>query len=277
MLFRPELLINSFYLYALAIFAKRYSIEVHGVVLMSNHEHLVLTDTAGCLPDFLRDFHRTVALGIQCIRSWQGEVWDGASTSCVVLCTPNAIVEKLAYTMNNPVDAGLVDSAEEWPGVMVLPSDLGAKTWTIKRPHVYFSANNPQWPPVTELKLTMPKHSLTDVDLREEVSKELANRKLEAQNRVRMNARRVIGRAGVMKVLPNSRAARPEPKRGRQPMIAAGRGQSSILSRALSALISFRRKYRKALDQWRCGLREVLFPRFTWQMSRLHRVLLEPE
>lgn len=277
MLFRPDPLVNNFYLYTLAIYAKRYAIEVHGVVLMSNHEHLVVTDTKGSLPDFLRDFHRVVALGIQSIRRWQGEVWDGAATSCVTLCTPKAVVEKLAYAMNNPVDAGLVNDPGEWPGVMVLPEELGAKTWKEKRPGVFYDPNNPQWPAVAELRLTMPKHYLVDDELREEVGKELANQRLKAQSRLRAQGKRVMGRAAVMKTPPNSRAHCAEPKREQQPTIAAGRGQTSILISALTALKKFRSDYRHALEQWRSGLRDALFPRHTWQMSWLHRVLLEPE
>jgi putative transposase len=276
MLFRPERLVSDFYLYTLAVYATRYRIEVHGVVLMSNHEHLVVTDTEGCLPDFLRDFHRVVALGIQCLRNWEGEVWDGAATSCVMLCTPSAVVEKLAYAMNNPVKAGLVNDAEEWPGVMVLPSDLGMKTWKVQRPRVYYDANNSQWPAIVELKLKMPKHYLPDEQLREQVSRELANQRLQAQSRLRTQGKRVVGRAGVMTAPPESRARRAEDRRGLQPTIAAGHGQKSILMAALAALREFRRKYRDALARWRGGLRDVLFPPYTWQMRWLHRVALEP-
>src|SRR6185436_1576738 len=49
---------------------------------------------------------------------------DGA-TSGVRLLTRAAVVEKIAYTLANPVAAGLVWSAREWPGATVRVGDLG--------------------------------------------------------------------------------------------------------------------------------------------------------
>ena len=54
---------------------------------MSTHEHLIVTDTKGLLPDFLRRLHRLVSLGIT-----------------------------------------------------VLPQKLGRRSWTLRRPEVYFNA-----------------------------------------------------------------------------------------------------------------------------------------
>jgi REP element-mobilizing transposase RayT len=107
-LFRPDPKLIQFYLYCLAVYAERYAIEVHAVVLMSTHEHLIVTDNRRRLPDFFRDFHRVVALGTKILRRWEGTVWDSEPTSRVALCNPKAIIEKLAYIMANPVEAGLV-------------------------------------------------------------------------------------------------------------------------------------------------------------------------
>jgi len=74
-------------------------------VLMSTHEHLIVTDSKRRLPDFFRDFHRVVALGTKILRRWEGTVWDSEPTSRVELCTTKAIIEKLAYIMANPVEA----------------------------------------------------------------------------------------------------------------------------------------------------------------------------
>ena len=57
-LFRPDPAIRQLYLYTLAVCARKYDVLVHAVTLMSTHEHLVVTDTQGQLPDFLRRLHR---------------------------------------------------------------------------------------------------------------------------------------------------------------------------------------------------------------------------
>jgi putative transposase len=70
-LFRPDPTIRQLYLYTLAVCARKYDVLVHAVTLMSTHEHLVVTDTQGQLPDFLRRLHRLVALGTKVLRKWR--------------------------------------------------------------------------------------------------------------------------------------------------------------------------------------------------------------
>jgi hypothetical protein len=43
-LFRPDPAIRQLYLYTLAVCAREFGVLVHGVTLMSTHEHLVVTD-----------------------------------------------------------------------------------------------------------------------------------------------------------------------------------------------------------------------------------------
>jgi REP element-mobilizing transposase RayT len=275
-LLRPDPRFHKFYLFCLGVYARCYGIQVHLVVLMSSHEHLIVTDPLGRLPDFLRDFHRTVALGIKIIHKWDGEVWDGAPTSCVTLCTPKAIIEKLAYVMANPVEAGLVHKAEDWPGIMVLPEQLGVKTWTIERPDIFFDPDNPQWPRQATLQLTMPQHYLPDAEVRSQVALELTRLQDQARVRLKAEGRDVLGPQGVLAVSPQARARRWEATRRPNPTLAVGRGQKTAFMQAVAALRTFRNKYREALAQWRQGIRDVLFPKYTWQMSWLHRVQTEP-
>jgi hypothetical protein len=100
-------------------------VRVHAITLMSTHEHLVVTDVRGRLPDFLRRLHRLVSLGTKVLRKWEGPTWDHERSSVVRLLTEQAILEKLAYVMANPVKAGLVHRAKDWPGLTVLAQELG--------------------------------------------------------------------------------------------------------------------------------------------------------
>ena len=52
-LFRPDSAIRQLYLYPLAVSAREFGILVHGVTLMSTHEHLVFADPKRRCPDFL--------------------------------------------------------------------------------------------------------------------------------------------------------------------------------------------------------------------------------
>ena len=71
----------------------------------------------------------------------------------VRLPTERAVIEKMAYVLANPVKAGLVQRAAHWPGVTVLPQELGRRTWKVQRPDFYFDART--WPDEVELTLTV--------------------------------------------------------------------------------------------------------------------------
>jgi REP element-mobilizing transposase RayT len=158
-LFRPDPAIRQLYLYTLALCARQFGILVHAVTLMSTHEHLIVTDPQGRYPDFLRRLHRLVSLGTKVLRKWEGPTWDHESSSVVRLLTEQAVIEQLAYVMANPVKAGLVRHARDWPGITVLPHELGRRTWTLRRPDVYFNRENRQWSDTIELSLTLPRTS----------------------------------------------------------------------------------------------------------------------
>ena len=74
-------------------------------------------------------------------------MWDHEPTSVVQLRTYEALVEKLAYVMANPVAAGLVRSAKRWPGVTASSEELGRAQWTVARPTWYFTQDDRVWPP----------------------------------------------------------------------------------------------------------------------------------
>jgi hypothetical protein len=275
-LLRPDREFNQLCLYLLAVYSKRYDIDVHAIVFMSTHEHLVVTDRGGRIPDFLRDYHRELALGTKVLRRWDGTLCDSEPTSRVQLCTSQAVVEKLAYVMANPVDAGLVHRAEDWPGITTLPHELGSKSWTVARPDFYFDPDNSQWPKTATLRLTMPRTPWDQREVQCRVTRELANLEAEAHRRIRTRGWRVLGRSGVLRSSPYAQATSREPLREVNPSFAAGRGQQGAFLEALRILRGFRQAYCRALEKWRAGCRDVIFPAATWQMRWLHGVQVSP-
>jgi hypothetical protein len=83
---------------------------------------------------------------------------------------------------------------------------------------------------------------------------------------------RFLGRERLATLSPYDRAKSFEPLRGRNPTFAVGRGQREAFFEAVLELRTFRKAYRLALDHWRTGARNVLFPVGTWLMHWLHRV-----
>jgi putative transposase len=270
-LFRPDPEIAQLYLYVLAVVAKRHDILVHGVVLMSTHEHLVVTDRKGRLPLFMQELHRLFALGVKVLRKWEGAVWDHERPSVVVLRTPEAILEKLAYVIANPVAAGLVAFAKDWPGVTTLPEQLGLSRFRASRPDYYFDQDNPLWPEEAEIELSMPTiNGMTPNEIREVVAREVAEQEEQARASVRARGWSVLGAKNVRRASPYGRAKSWEPSRGRNPHFAVGRHQKRAFFDAVAALRAFRSAYCAVLTQWRQGLRDVTFPAGTWVMRVLH-------
>jgi len=277
-LFRPDSAIRQLYLYTLAVCARQFGILVHAVTLMSTHEHLIVTDTEGRFPLFLRELHRLVSLGTKVLRKWEGPTWDHEQTSVVRLLTEQAIVEKLAYVMANPVQAGLVRHARDWPGITVLPKELGRRTWTMNRPDAYFRPDNPQWPETAALTLTLPP-VLAECDraeeVREAVNEELEGQEWRAHREIAKRGWRFLGAERVRRLSPYRRATSFELLRDRNPTFAVGRGQNRVFFQAVAELRAFRRAYRDALEQWRAGLRSIVFPQGTWCMCQVHGVAVQ--
>jgi REP element-mobilizing transposase RayT len=270
-LFRPDPEIYRLYVYVLAVVAKRHGVLVHAAVLMSTHEHLVVTDLHGRLPSFMRELHRLFALGLKILRKWEGAVWDHERPSVVHLMTPEAVVEKLAYLMANPVSAGLVRCARDWPGVMTLPEQLGCATFRARRPAYYFDEHNPLWPEQVELELSMPLITdMTEDQIREAVARELSELERQAQADLSVRGRAAQGASRVCRASPYERSKSWEAIRSRNPHFAVGRHQLDARIEAVARLRAFRRAYSDALMQWRNGLREVMFPFGTWLMRVTH-------
>ncbi|MGK3999325.1 transposase [Sorangium sp. So ce1024] len=272
LLLRPDAAMNQFLVYALAVSAHRYGVEVHALCAMSTHLHLVVTDVHGVLPRFLQFFHRIVALGTKVLRRWEGPVWDHEATSVVRLLTRVAIVEKIAYVLANPVAAGLVCRASEWPGVKVNVGEIGHGLLRAARPSAYLDPENPQWPEEASLPLVLPPSIEQDTAeaFRREVAAELERQEAQAHGEAEKQGLRFIGAERAGNVSPYQRATSFEALRDRNPTFAVGREQKGAWQTAAAAVRAFRASYRAALERWRAGIRNALFPAGTWWMRIFH-------
>jgi hypothetical protein len=192
----------------------------------------------------------------------------------VELRTTQAVVEKLAYVMANPVAAGLVKCASDWPGITTAPEQLGRMERTAMRPDYYFDPGNSVWPATATLQFTMPVCDLSEEQLRAAVACELRRAEHEAAASVSARGWTVIGRDRIARLSPYERATSWEPLRGRNPTFAVGRGQREAFMCAVAVVREFRRKYRDAIRRWKTGLRDAVFPMGTWLMRQMHMVTI---
>jgi REP element-mobilizing transposase RayT len=264
-LLRPSQATIDVFRYVLALAARRYGIEVHAYCVLSNHYHLVVTDPHARLPAFQRFLNAFVARALNAhLGRWE-DFWGPNSFSAVDLVAPSDIVDKVAYTLANPVAAGLVRSARQWPGLWSSPELVGAGEVYVARPRHFFDPKG-SLPESLTLALTTPPGFPTAEAFREQLAVALAEKEAKAVQ----TAGAFLGVKRVLAQQPTARPASLEPRRRLSPRVAA-RDQWKRIE-ALARLTSFLASYRQALRARHEGKEGVLFPAGTYLLRVAHGV-----
>ena len=253
-----------------------HKVDVCWLVILSNHLHLLLVDNHGLLGDFLRDLHRSLTRCINALRGRDtGSVWDPAAKPSVQrILDADAAISQAAYVCANPVRAGAVARASEWPGLHVDPEDIGT-TRTIRRPDWLASHGFHDYPDSVELTYVEPE-LVTKVygegHFAEAVATEVARIEEEVA------AKSATPPLGPEKCCETSwtRTA-PDPPSKRRPgqchpeLICS---DEDYLYVAISQLQEFRQRYDHALRRYRGGRRRTRFPAGTFAMRLRHGVVV---
>ena len=260
-LLRPDRRVNQIFRFCLAYAVRRFEIQLHAFCMLSNHYHLVVTDTRGNLPEFMHWLNEYVA---KCVNAKLGRwesFWSPGSYSAVRLGDANDILAKMLYVHLNPVEAGLVSKAKDWPGERSLPSDMGAPPVSVVRPAGFFREMGPV-PRRVELEIVLPD-SLSEREvgwLEERIAageRECAARRIERNNRF-------MGRRRILRQSPFSRPRPGEPRQKLNPRVAARDKWRRI--ELLQRLSLFVGAYRNARRRFLDGERNVEFPSGTYWM-----------
>jgi putative transposase len=255
---KPSRELNEVYLYALAHAQQKYDVGIHAFVAMSNHPHENVTDPNGVLPDFMRDLRREIALGAKQLYGIPANVWSAEKPSAVELLGGKAELQKIVYTLLNPVRAGLVAHAAEWPGAISLP---GVREIEVRRPDMWFGDGRPE---VLTLKITPPPSWAGSED---EWHVWLASELASGEDRIRRERAEqeaaFMGKQRVLMQHPFDRPRTPDDLvPGRNPSLATG-GDGALMRAAILELRQWRRAYREALVRWRVD-KTATFPMGTW-------------
>jgi putative transposase len=265
---RPSRTTSQVFLYLLAVAAQRFGIEIHAFCVLSNHFHLVVTDPDAQLPAFHQFLDALVARAVNAFLGRWEAFWAPNSYSAVRLLTPADVVDKAAYVLANPVDAGLVATGSAWPGLWSAPEWIGGAALEVRRPKHFFDPDGGM-PEVVTLRLTPPPGFESAEEFREELGEALAAREQDARKRHRARG----GFLGVARVLAQKPTARPgskEPRRNLNPRVA-GRDKWKRIE-ALGRLVEFVRAYRDAWAARCAGAVDVVFPYGTYLLRVLHGV-----
>jgi putative transposase len=267
---RPSPITNGIFLYVLAIAARLHRVDVHAFCVLSNHYHLLVTDTDARLPAFMQYLDSLVARATNAsLGRWEGFWSPETSYSAVSHGTTEDIVRKAAYVLANPVSAGLVRTGREWPGLWTAPEQLGIATFTAPRPKVFFSPSG-DMPDSAELVLTTPPGFSSAQEFQALVAPALRELEEERRREFHRTQRAFLGRARALAQKPFARPAPGEPRRQLSPRVAARDKWKRI--EALSRLGDFLRAYRRAWRARRSGDHDFLFPAGTYQLRIEHAV-----
>jgi len=267
-LLRPSRHVNAIFRFCLALASQRHGIQLHAYCVLSNHYHLVLTDPRGCLPEFMHWLNEYVAKSINALLGRWEAVWAPGSYSAVRLVDGEAVLKTLVYVYTNPIDAGLVRRARDWPGAHSLSSDMTAPPLDIRRAPGFFRDQGPV-PASALLQLSVPPALLRDCDdAPRRLERMVETRERELQEQARARGSGFLGRRRVLRQSPWSRPQDAEPRRGLNPKIACRDKWKRI--ETIQRLKEFVAAYREARRRFVAGATDVCFPAGTyWLRVRL--------
>src|SRR5689334_5913108 len=255
---RPSPITNAIFLYVLAVAARRHRVSVHACCVLSNHYHLLVTDTDARLPAFMQYLDSLVARATNAsLGRWEGFWSSETSYSAVSHGATDDIVRKAAYVLANPVSAGLVRTGSEWPGLWTSPEQLGNATFVAPRPNVFFSPSG-DMPDSAELVLSTPPGFASAAEFQALVAAALGDLEERHRREFREAQRGFLGRARALAQKPFARPAPGEPRRQLNPRVAARDKWKRV--EALSRLREFLCAYRSAWRARRSGEHGALFP-----------------
>jgi hypothetical protein len=247
------------------VVAKRTGIRLHAVTVMSDHWHVVSSDPDGRAPDFTRDCHSTIGRHIN--RSY-GDfecLWVNGQSSQVECGAPSDIVGKIAYTLANPVEAGLVRYGRSWPGVR---ASWPCAPQTIARPVGFFRTERQggKMPAEAVLEFFRPPgyDDASDEELAELIDQAVADREQKFRDEYDRDGKSFLGRRAVLQQARRSAPRTRAPRFGLSPRVAAKDKWRRIemLARNRTWLAC----YRDSRRRWLAGDSGVVFPYGTYKL-----------
>jgi hypothetical protein len=198
-LLKPSKLNNAAWKYCLAYAAKRAGVHLIWTTVMSNHHHTGVYDPRGTISVFCRELHRLIAKHHNSAYGRFENFWVQGPPGRLRLEDPSAILDKLVYSLTNPVIAPLVDRAGRWPGINTTADQL-CSTRIVRRPKHYFRDDG-SMPETLELTFHKPPgfEERSDEQFRKLVADRVAEVETKKRAERKKRGERLIGRRAILK------------------------------------------------------------------------------
>ena len=262
--------------YLATVLSQERNIDLLNIAAEPNHYHANVKDHDANLPEFTRDFHSFSARALNRMFHDEGSIWNCSQTSHVSLEDDEAVLDKMLYSVLNPVKDGLVENVEEYPGLNVSWPD---EPITFTRPDVWFNPKakkkdgSQRWPDEVIYDPKRPDifETLTDKELRDLFDAERAAREKA------LRAEHEGGYVGAKKLKTRDRHDRPvldKPPSKVSPTVAA-RSKTKRIGRLILDR-AFRREHDEARERLAAGEKDVVFPYGTYKMRVIYGVKVAP-
>lgn len=271
---RPDDYINDVTPFEIGKAANKYGQHVYAAVAMSNHIHVVLGDTTGDRSKFMQESMSGIARARNCDLERTGHFWEAGNYGDTVLLDRDAIERKLLYLWLNPVQSGLVERAEDWPGFKILPRHWG-ETIRIEKPGKFYGRSNPE---VVEF-VPQPPPGYEDMTL-EEVKDHFEERLRTTEDEI-ADLRSESGPEyacrgadAVKKINPHNAPNTPAPFRTMNPRFATS--DAELMASAIAEYRAFCDRYETLRQRWMKGTKKLRFPCGTVWMRRCAPIKCKP-
>lgn len=127
---RPSAAVNALILGVLARALQLCRVQLHAMVFMSNHAHLLLTAAdAEALARFIGHVKGNIARGVRRLLGRDVQIWS-RRTRAIAILDEDAAIERFSYLLRHGVKENLVASPRHWPGVTSARALAGEETLT---------------------------------------------------------------------------------------------------------------------------------------------------
>jgi len=274
---RPSKKLTEAILYCIADAQAQHPVAIHGFCVMSNHLHIVLTDTVGLAPLFVQVMNQNIARYVNCSLGRFGAMWEGgARPNYCVLPKAGDVMDKLVYTLTNPVRAGLVKQHHLWPGAISTAAQIAKGRILTRRPGRFFSKTDDPTLLERELILTpVPGAAVFGV---EDYGRVVADRVAAEEARID-EAREAaglhwMGRKKCLEMEPFEAPVKPWKPFSRRPTVSSASTEARVYR--IHRQKRFRELYATAKRAFCDGQRDVAFPEGTFFLRVYYKIATEP-
>ena len=264
---------NELILYCLAYAQRETSIELHAIVVMGSHYHLHGTDPNGELPMLMCLFNVLVGEGVELARGTGGAVLGREVVRSSDDRAPGRHEPAERLRVRQPAGGEPRAAHGRLPGVVDAPRRRGPRSSSRRGQGWFFSKNMPER---LTIQFVPPPH-FAHLPLDEFRKAQRARlTALEKQHDAR-RAREGVSVVGAKRLRArrdrNEVAKTPEPIGGLNPRVVGAEGR---WREAAKRRKQFWLWHDLALQLWRSGARDVIFPYGTYKMAQLHGAAVEP-